>query len=66
MAPRSKFLGGAKQGYPLYPTSFNVVVYTVLRHWVVVVVAEEEAVLDIFVWAVRIMAVLVYTDGGFL
>ena len=42
------------------------VVYTVLRHWVVVVVAEEEAVLDIFVWAVRIMAVLVYTDGGFL
>ena len=32
---------GVMQGYPLYPTIFNVVVDSVIRHWVTVVTPAE-------------------------
>ena len=41
---RTEFQGarGVTQGYPLYPTIFNVVVDAVVRHWVTVVIAGAE------------------------
>ena len=42
---RAAFQGeiGVKQGNPMSPTIFNVVVDTVVRHWVTGVIAEAEA-----------------------
>ena len=41
---RTEFQGarGVTQGYPLYPTIFNVVVDAVVRHWVTVMIEGAE------------------------
>ena len=33
---------GVTQGYPLYPTMFNMVVDVVVKHWVTVLIAVAE------------------------
>ena len=64
-APTFKCFRGVTQGDPLSPTIFNMVIGTVLRHWIMVVV-EEEAGPDGFSRAVRSLVVLFYTKGGLL
>ena len=39
--PPLKGYHGITQGYPISPTIFNVVVDTIIRHWVIVVAATE-------------------------
>ena len=55
------------QGDPLYPKIYNVVVYTVPRHWVSVLAEEDvEAVTDGFGRYVQRMAAYFYADDGIL
>ena len=56
---------GVTQGGPLPPTIFNVVVDTVICHWVMLV-AGEEAGLGGFGLAVQWLAAFIYTDDGLL
>ena len=54
---------GVTQGYPPSPTIFNMVVYAVVRHWLMVVIASAEE------WSKRgkeggHQAALFYTDDG--
>ena len=54
---------GMTQGYPMSPTLFNVVVDTVIHHWVAVVVATKEGmeVLGMSIWY---LAGYFYADNG--
>ena len=54
---------GVTQGDPLSPTIFNVVVDAVVRHWLMGVVAESEARVDLKQDG-RHQAVLFYADDG--
>ena len=58
-------LRGFTQGYPLSPTIFNMVVVSVMRHWVILV-AGEEAGLDGFGRAIQWISAFFYAGDRLL
>ena len=63
--PPFKVQHGMYQGNPIPPMIFDMVLYTTLRHWILVVEeGEEYTVLEGFEWCIQRLVDYLYSDYG--